>query len=117
MDTNLMPWLLVSNSPKNDFISGSHAAFVSYKQLSKDVNTGSETLLIKYDQGYDFKKSAKTLDDVEIFVLDGSFMIGERLLGKYGYGYAPKGYSFSSLSSPSGCVLFVKSKSGSWFHA
>lgn len=118
LDTNLMRWVPILNSDKNHFVeSHKDASKISYKPLSRDMNTGAETLLIKYDRGYIEAEGGLTTGVVEFFVLEGSLEIFNKRFRKYGYAYVPKGYKAESLASKEGCIFLIKSSSGTWFHS
>ncbi|MDG6994901.1 MAG: hypothetical protein JRN52_03175 [Nitrososphaerota archaeon] len=118
LDTNLMPWVPIVNSDKNQYLSGyDNTSKISYKGLSRDIFTGAETLLIKYDGGYSESNGGLTTGEVEIFVLEGDLRLFGKRFGKYAYAYVPRGYEVGSPQSETGCTFLIKSSHGTWFHS
>lgn len=113
LDTNSLPWIPMAMMPVISFSGGIHSLkYLSYKLLSFDVITGAQTLLIKLNAGYSDEEIGRTNHTLEMFVLSGALSMAEKVFGKYGYAYLPKGFDLGVLrtSSDQDCIIFLKSE-------
>ncbi len=77
-----------------------------YKMLSMDTDNGSCTMKVMLTPGYK-RKPGLSYSEMEIYVLGGSFTLGDQLCQEGEYIFVPAGMSLPAMTSENGCeVLF-----------
>jgi Domain of unknown function (DUF4437) len=74
------------------------------KLLSRDAETGAETLIYKLDQGWSASSIENTVYE-NLLVLDGVLEADGSTLGKYDYCYRPEGHRTDDVSTPTGVTV------------
>jgi hypothetical protein len=97
------PWTEDRNVP---FVAtGTHGeAWV--KVLSRDLDTGGESLLYKLDKGWSASSLENTVYE-NLLVLDGVIEVDGLALSRNSYAYRPQGHLSHSVSSPTGATVFA----------
>lgn len=84
-------------------------AGVSKKLLSRDQETGAETLMMRLDKGFSGEVSLASDKTWEWVVVEGGFTLTDGAsFGNIGYSHRPKGSGETVISgAPEGCTLFM----------
>jgi len=78
---------------------------VHYKLLRSDRETGTQTVLLKFDPGAQFP-SHNHPGGEELYVIEGEIQVGRDHLNAGDYLYTPPGGKHPA-SSKTGCLIFV----------
>jgi Domain of unknown function (DUF4437) len=76
------------------------------KVLSRDRDTGAESLLYKLDKGWSARSLENTVYE-NLFVLDGIIEVDGLTLLRNSYAYRPQGHLSHSVTSPTGATVFA----------
>lgn len=76
-----------------------------FKFLSRDLNTGGCSAVIRYPPGWRREGPEHIDADEEIFVLDGALEINGIRHGFDSYAFLPAGYERQSMAAPGGAVV------------
>ncbi len=76
------------------------------KTLSKDEETGESTALVRFDPGFQQKKTTSKWP-VDMYVLEGSMQSGSASYQKSTFEYRPPGVEFGPIESPEGVTRLV----------
>lgn len=80
---------------------------VEYKLLSRDLDDGACSLLMRYPPGWSREGPEHIVADEEFYVLDGALEMDGRRYGRDRYGFLPAGWTRQSMRSPEGCVVLA----------
>ena len=94
-----MPW-------RADYL-GEIRPGVSVKVLSRDVDTGASTALVRYPSGYERSERELLTAHEEILVLDGGLEINHTSYGYHGYAFLPAGLLRTRMAAPNGAVVLT----------
>jgi hypothetical protein len=79
---------------------------IQYKMLSMDADNGACTMTVQYDSGFR-QPPGFSYSEMELFVMDGSLKVGDRVCGKGYYVFAPAGCHLPALSSEDGALCLA----------
>lgn len=109
LDSALLPWIPgASFARSEDGLSGYDLDAVSFKVLSKNMVSGWQTLLLRLAPGYKQADRGSHSATQQWFVLEGSVLLSDRVMGKGTYVYRPAGAVESALRSADGALLLMK---------
>lgn len=74
---------------------------MQYKMLSFDYDTGACSMTVQFDSGYT-RPPGLSLSEWELFIMDGSIQIGEKLYRKGQYWSVPPGVAMPAMYSKEG---------------
>ena len=77
------------------------------KVVSRDVQTGAQTLLMKLGAGFRLTEPGFATASEESYVLSGELTIGDDWLGPEFFYSRPAGYVYGPVESSGGCVLYA----------
>jgi len=86
--------------------TSSHAG-CEFKLLSRDLNSGASSLLIRYPERYAQERPHFLDSDEELYVIDGGFCIGGQEYTAEDYAYLPAGYLRESMTSHRGATVLT----------
>jgi hypothetical protein len=79
---------------------------IEIKMLSRDVDTGAASVLIRYPAGWS-APATRLGCDLEFFVLEGELDAGARRFGAFSYAHWPAGFDSGARSSSTGAVVLA----------
>ncbi len=88
------------------FGSGMH-----YKMLSIDTDTGTCSMTVQLDSGYQ-QDPGFSWSELELLVVEGELQLCNKTVGKGHYVFFPAGFAQPALSSPKGCQLLMMDNTG-----
>jgi hypothetical protein len=86
--------------------NGANGSQAWVKLLSRDPETGAETLIYQLDQGWSASSIENTVYE-NLLVLDGVLEAGGRTLSKYDFSYRPEGHRTDDVSTPTGVTVIA----------
>lgn len=84
---------------------------MQYKMLSIDKDSGACTMTVQFDGGFKQKPSV-SYSDIELFVMDGSLKVGNRVCGRGYYFFVPRGVSMPEISTQDGGLALLMYNDG-----
>jgi Domain of unknown function (DUF4437) len=105
--TEAVEWRPWDASRKTPFEArGANGVPAWVKVLSKDRETGAESLMYRLDRGWSAASIHNTVYE-NLLVLDGEIEIDGQNLRKYAYSYRPEGYETGPVSTPTGVTIIT----------
>lgn len=99
IQSQVLPWqMAVSGAPYGD---------VEAKCLSRDIESGAATFLLRYPAGWSRVVAHHLSATEELFVLDGELEINGAAYGTHCYANLPRGYPRRTASSKTGAVVIT----------
>lgn len=108
-DSQLLPWepgpsYARSQAMMNDFGLDS----CDFKVLSRNVNTGAQTMLVRLREGYKQARGGTYLSELMIYVISGAFNIGGKPHGEGTFMHLEAGGALEPVATQSEAILLVK---------
>jgi hypothetical protein len=97
------PW---ADDRKHPHIAIGATGQAMVKVLSKDPESGAETLMYELPQGWSAEELENTVYE-NLMVLDGELEVDGETLRKYAYSYRPEGHRAGPISSATGAVVLA----------
>jgi hypothetical protein len=88
---------------------------MKYKMLSLDGDSGACSMTVQFDAGYQ-QAPGFSWSEWEMIVIEGELNLGDRVVRKGHYFYAPAGYSIPAMSSPDGALVLMMYNTGEPSH-
>jgi hypothetical protein len=101
---HIEPYVELNDAYRKFDIAGFRGSL--YKVLSLDPDTGACTLKVRFNGGYR-RKPGLSYSDLEIFVLDGEFRVGNESWREGHYTFVPAGMALDQIHVPQGAEALV----------
>jgi hypothetical protein len=109
LDTELLPWQRgPAFARREGRLDGFGLERAEFKVLSKNAETGAQSLLVRLAPGYREIGPTMHLATEFFFVLRGTVAIGSQQLPESGFLYRPAGTVEEPMASEGGALLFMK---------
>ncbi len=105
-DANFAAWAPGGDVLGTDAWETNHQGELWAKRLSRDVETGAQTLIIKLGAGFEISEPCFASVSEESYVLSGELTIGDDRLEAGFFCSRPGGYVRGPVRSAGGCVLY-----------